>query len=126
MVCFGNSLDGHFVFDDAEAIINNDDLLPETPIWNLLHNDFWGTPLSHNGSHRSYRPITILSFRFNYWLASGLNPHGFHLTNILLHSITCALAVPVLNLLYGEEKKQLSFLTGMLFAVHPIHTEAVS
>jgi hypothetical protein len=63
VICYINSLDGGFVFDDSEAIINNDDLKPETPISNLLYNDFWGTRLTHNASHKSYRPLTVLSFR---------------------------------------------------------------
>jgi hypothetical protein len=63
VLCYVNSLDGGFVFDDSEAIINNEDLKPETPISNLLYNDFWGTRLTHNASHKSYRPLTVLSFR---------------------------------------------------------------
>jgi hypothetical protein len=63
VICYINSLDGGFVFDDSEAIVNNEDLKPETPIFNLFYNDFWGTRLTHNGSHKSYRPLTVLSFR---------------------------------------------------------------
>lgn len=63
VLCYVNSLAGGFVFDDSEAIINNEDLKPETPVFNLLYNDFWGTRLTHNASHKSYRPLTVLSFR---------------------------------------------------------------
>lgn len=61
-LCYANSYDGAFVFDDAEAIVNNDDI-QKTPIWEIFKNDFWGTKLSHKGSHKSYRPLTILTFR---------------------------------------------------------------
>lgn len=61
-LCFVNCHDGDFVFDDTEAIVNNNDVR-DTPIWDLFHNDFWGTKLSHSQSHKSYRPFTILSFR---------------------------------------------------------------
>lgn len=61
-LCFVNSYDGDFVFDDTEAIVNNDDIRI-TPIWQIFKNDFWGTNLSHKQSHKSYRPLTILSFR---------------------------------------------------------------
>jgi hypothetical protein len=50
----------------SRAIVKNQDLLPETPIINLLYDDFWGTPLTHSGSHKSYRPVCVLSFRLNY------------------------------------------------------------
>lgn len=68
VICYVNSLDGGFVFDDSEAIINNEDLKPETPISHLLYNDFWGTRLTHNASHKSYRPLTVLSFRLVLYL----------------------------------------------------------
>lgn len=62
-LCFVNSYDGDFVFDDAEAIVKNNDVR-DTPLWEIFKNDFWGTKLSHNQSHKSYRPLTILSFRY--------------------------------------------------------------
>ena len=55
-----------------------------------------------------------------------MHPFGFHLTNILLHGIVSALVVPVANKLYGGNAPRMSLLTSLLFAVHPIHTEAVS
>uniref|UniRef100_A0AAR2JIP9 Transmembrane and TPR repeat-containing protein 4 n=1 Tax=Pygocentrus nattereri TaxID=42514 RepID=A0AAR2JIP9_PYGNA len=64
LVCFINSYDGDFVFDDSEAIINNKDLNPATPLNNIWKNDFWGSNLSSNSSHKSYRPLTVLTFRW--------------------------------------------------------------
>lgn len=61
--CFIISIDGQFVFDDSEAIVNNKDVKLTTPIGELFYNDFWGTRMNHSQSHKSYRPITILSFR---------------------------------------------------------------
>lgn len=63
IICFGNSINGEFVFDDSEAVINNLDLKPDTPLSNIFKNDFWGTRLTHNSSHKSYRPLTVLTFR---------------------------------------------------------------
>lgn len=65
-------------------------------------------------------------FRWNYWLAGGMYPLGFHATNILLHGIVSALVVPVTNNLFGGNAPRMAFITSLLFAVHPIHTEAVS
>ncbi|KAJ4428113.1 hypothetical protein ANN_24127 [Periplaneta americana] len=126
VVCYVNSLDGGFVFDDSEAIVNNEDLKPETPISNLLHNDFWGTRLTHNASHKSYRPLTVLSFRWNYWLAGGLHPRGFHLTNVALHATVSMLSLAIFNLLLGGACPRAALLAAVLFAVHPIHAEAVA
>ena len=63
IICFGVSYDGDFVFDDSEAILGNKDLLPETPISNLFANDFWGKKLTSKTSHKSYRPLTVLTYR---------------------------------------------------------------
>ena len=52
-----------FVFDDSEAIINNKDLEAETPLWDLFVHDFWGSKVASNTSHKSYRPLTVFTFR---------------------------------------------------------------
>jgi hypothetical protein len=44
-LCYYNSLQCGFVFDDMSAIRDNKDLRPETPLTNLFWNDFWGTPM---------------------------------------------------------------------------------
>lgn len=56
------TLHGDFVFDDSEAIIKNKDVVSES--WmDAFNNDFWGTDIKSNLSHKSYRPLTIISFR---------------------------------------------------------------
>ncbi|KPP78707.1 transmembrane and TPR repeat-containing protein 4-like, partial [Scleropages formosus] len=127
VLCFANSYDGEFVFDDSEAIINNKDLKPETPLNNIWRNDFWGSNLSSNTSHKSYRPLTVLTFRLNYFLADGLHPVGFHVLNIALHSIVSVLMIDVFTILIGGSVSQVSkaaFLAALFFAVHPVHTES--
>nr|XP_012218090.1 PREDICTED: transmembrane and TPR repeat-containing protein 4 isoform X1 [Linepithema humile] len=124
-LCVINSYDGNFVFDDTEAIVNNDDVR-DTPIWQIFKNDFWGTKLSHKQSHKSYRPLTILSFRLHFWLRQDLISQDFHIMNIALHSMVCLLTLFVYNMLLGPDERNTSFYAAALFAVHPIHTEAVS
>ncbi len=65
-ICFINSHDGAFVFDDSEAIINNQDLKPEASLLEVFSHDFWGSKLASNTSHKSYRPLTVLTFRYVY------------------------------------------------------------
>ncbi|XP_066585069.1 protein O-mannosyl-transferase TMTC4 isoform X2 [Prorops nasuta] len=124
-LCYLNSYNGEFVFDDIEAVVNNDDV-KDTPIISVFNNDFWGTQLSHKQSHKSYRPLTILSFRLQYWIRQQLIPEDYHIFNIALHIITSILVLFVFNVLLGTEAKNLSFYAAALFAVHPVHTEAVS
>ncbi|XP_042315152.1 protein O-mannosyl-transferase TMTC4 isoform X1 [Sceloporus undulatus] len=137
IICFVNSYDGDFVFDDSEAIINNKDLRSETPLGDLWHHDFWGSKLSSNTSHKSYRPLTVLTFRINYLLAGGFHPLGFHIINIILHCVISVLIVDVFSILLGglqytNKGRRLNFvpksslLAALLFAVHPVHTECIA
>ena len=95
-----------------------------SPLSNLLTNDFWGTPLSHTGSHKSYRPLCSLTFKLNaIW--SGLNPYGFHLVNVLLHCIATFLFVALARTHFPKSKLKV-IVSSLAFALHPIHTEAVA
>lgn len=120
--CYWNSLSCGFVFDDVSAILDNKDLRPATPLKNLFLNDFWGTPMSEERSHKSYRPLTVLTFRMNY-LWSELSAASYHLLNVLLHVLVCALFLRVCRLFLDHRH---SLVAALLFAVHPIHTEAVT
>ena len=122
-VVYLNSLGLQFCFDDQAAIIDNVDLRPNVSVINLLRNDFWGTPMSDKDSHKSYRPLTVATFRLNYMLHE-LQPLGYHLVNVLLHSAVCYLYVLLCGVVFSEVWPAL--IAGLLFAVHPIHTEAVS
>ncbi|XP_046666820.1 protein O-mannosyl-transferase TMTC1-like [Homalodisca vitripennis] len=63
IACYSNSLYGEFVHDDVVAVSRNPDVLGSSGLGQLLANDFWGTALSDPRSHKSYRPLTTLSFR---------------------------------------------------------------
>uniref|UniRef100_A0A8C5DXP0 dolichyl-phosphate-mannose--protein mannosyltransferase n=1 Tax=Gouania willdenowi TaxID=441366 RepID=A0A8C5DXP0_GOUWI len=123
LLLYVNTLGADFCYDDSRAIKTNQDLLPETPWTNIFYDDFWGTLLTHSGSHKSYRPLCTLSFRLNY-AVDGLDPWGYHLVNVLLHSAVTGLFTSLACLLIGEGLW--SLLAGLLFASHPIHTEAVA
>lgn len=73
-------------------------------------------------SHKSYRPLTVLTFRLNY-LFSELSAASYHLLNVVLHAVVCVLFLRVCRLFLD---KTFSLVAALLFAVHPIHTEAVS
>lgn len=108
---------------DSRAIKSNQDLRWETPVTSLFLNDFWGTPLSHSGSHKSYRPLCVLSFRLNF-LLHQLNPWGYHLVNVFLHSLVTILFTSLASQIFRETR--VTIIAALLFATHPIHTEAVA
>ncbi|KAF7280549.1 hypothetical protein GWI33_005752 [Rhynchophorus ferrugineus] len=129
------SLWGGFVFDDSEAIVKNKDILPYTPIKSVFENDFWGTNIALNNSHKSYRPLTILSFRLNMFFSNNrLDAFQFHTANVVLHGILSIMTLPFFECLLKRRKQRKSLLplddpafTGaLLFAAHPIHCESVA
>lgn len=122
LTVYWNSLECDFVFDDITAIVDNRDLRPHVPVKNLFANDFWGTPMSKEQSHKSYRPLTVLTFRWNYWLGQT-DPVGYHLVNVLLHAAVTVLYYNVCRQLVSA---LVAFIAATLFALHPIHTEAVT
>ncbi|KAM5251769.1 protein O-mannosyl-transferase TMTC1 isoform 4-T4 [Hipposideros larvatus] len=124
-LCYGRSLQGEFVHDDVWAIVNNPDVRPGAPLrWGIFTNDFWGKGMAENTSHKSYRPLCVLTFKLNIFL-TGMNPFYFHAVNVILHCLV------TLVLMYTCDKtvfknRGLAFVTALLFAVHPVHTEAVA
>ncbi|XP_067907107.1 protein O-mannosyl-transferase TMTC1 isoform X2 [Heterodontus francisci] len=119
-----NGLTGELVHDDVWAIVNNPDLRASAPLPSIFHNDFWGKSMGDNSSHKSYRPLCILTFKLNI-LLGGMTPLYFHVVNVGLHCAVTSL------LLYTCDKavfrdRRLAFLAAVLFAVHPVHTEAVT
>ncbi|KAJ8006454.1 hypothetical protein DPEC_G00107430 [Dallia pectoralis] len=123
-LCYRNSLHGELVHDDVWAISNNPDVRPGSSWRNIFTNDFWGKRMSDNTSHKSYRPLCILTFKLNI-LLGGMTPVYFHMVNVFLHcAVTCLLMHTCVCCVFHDTR--LAFLTALLFSVHPIHTEAVS
>ncbi|XP_050441799.1 protein O-mannosyl-transferase TMTC2-like [Adelges cooleyi] len=117
-----NTLNAGFVYDDNRAIIANEDIRSSTSGWGLWWNDFWGTPMGTGNSHGSYRPITVLTYRLNYRFF-GLRPMSYHATNVGLHSLATGLLLVTARMIMS---KQSAVLSTLLFAVHPVHADAVA
>lgn len=133
------TLAGSFVWDDRAAVVNNRDVhraLPRTnSTWNdvvpptLFTDDFWGAPLSLPNSHKSYRPLTVLTYRLNF-LLHEFHPRGYHVVNVVLHATVCALVLVVGRDMLSEagspvQREVAAMMAALLFLVHPIHVESV-
>ena len=109
---------------DARAIITNDTRIRtvgEQTLGQILHHDYWW-PISGD---RLYRPVTLISYMFDYAvLGDGQNPIGYHWTNYFLHAINVLLVFELALLLF--RCREPAFWAAGLWAVHPIHTEAVT
>ncbi|KAK7878893.1 hypothetical protein WMY93_030827 [Mugilogobius chulae] len=124
VLCYGNSLHGELVHDDVWAIVNNPDVRSSSSLRDVFSDDFWGKRMKDNTSHKSYRPLCVLSFRLNVWLG-GMTPLYFHLVNLALHALVCCLLLATCRRCVFSDSRS-AFVAALLFAVHPVHTEAVS
>lgn len=114
---YGNSLFNGFTMDDDLYILRN----PQVTGHSLR------LILQPHASSNVFRPVTFATFALN-WLVSGDKPFGYHLLNLVLHFAVVVLLLALLReLLEGmESRDSVCFAAALLFAVHPIHTEAVS
>ncbi|RLN61332.1 hypothetical protein BBJ29_008968 [Phytophthora kernoviae] len=80
-----------FVWDDRSAVLNNLDT-QSSSLYEIFTHDFWGTDIRSAHSHKSYRPLTILSFRLNFMMTGGHSSWLYHATNAVVHA-GCALLV---------------------------------
>lgn len=109
-----------FVWDDNEFIINN----PFTHDWKNLATLFTHSYLKLSWHETDVsRPIMLVSLFADYAIW-GLNPFGYHLTNLILHTLNSIILLALLKALFPNSAIP---LTGaIIFSVHTIHTEAVN
>jgi len=116
-VVYANALIwGIFQFDDYNIIFNN----PVVHSWQA-----WWSDLGHG-----IRPLLKFSYALDWSLGQG--EYGFHFTNLLIHVGNSVLVWRLTALFLRQTGRQvaniqlISVVTALLFAVHPIHTEAVT
>jgi tetratricopeptide (TPR) repeat protein len=111
-VCFNDFID----FDDPVYVTHNEHVQAGLSVEGLL----WAVTTT-NPSYP--QPLTWLSLQLDYELY-GLNPAGYHLTNLLLHTANVLLLFGVLRRMTGAVWR--SALVAGLFAIHPLHVESVA
>lgn len=109
-------------FDDYDYVTKNPYLgLPFGDFIKWAFSSYWCS---------NWHPVTWLSLRLDH-LIWGLNPTGYHLTNIVLHAANTFMTALVAHRLFGfvlaEGKAVIAAATvALLFAVHPLHVESVA
>lgn len=114
---YANSLGNGFVGDDHSIILNNPVIL-DTPL--SLFGRIDTTDQNHLLPY--YRPLTYLTYQLE-WHLHNFNPFFVRMVNILLHAANAFLVYRLTRVFISC--RYCALLAGLLFAVHPLHSEAV-
>jgi protein O-mannosyl-transferase len=115
VVVFWPSVSFDFVNWDDPAYLQHNDLIKGWSWQNLKG-------IATEVVTRNYAPLTIFSFLIEHTLW-GLNPDGYHITNIVLHAINGVLVFLLIRRLSGSTF--VGWITAALFLVHPVQIESV-
>jgi len=116
ILVYANTLANGFAFDDGYYVLHNQ-AVTTLSFRQLFH------PMANN----VFRPAMFASLALN-WAAGGGQAFGYHLLNIFLHLAVTLLLYFLLRKLLEQvlHVNSIAFATAALFAVHPIHAEAVA
>lgn len=124
-----NALWNDFVYDDDHQILENHWITDIRYIPDIFSNNAWGYRVKVSNY---YRPIMHVIYMVTYYI-SGLRPWCFHLVNILFHAANSVMVFMITARLLkktahspGSTEFHPAFIAALLFAAHPIHTEAVT
>jgi Flp pilus assembly protein TadD len=128
---YSNALFNDFVYDDRYQVLENPWIRGVKYIPDIFSKSAWGFKPDIKNSD-FYRPLMHIVYMMNYHFF-GLRAWGFHLVNIFFHCGVSVLVFLVIRRLMTQHRDSESivyfsppFVAALLFASHPIHTEAVT
>lgn len=117
-----NVLPNPFVFDDWYNIPENPYMVHPQGLRRMFGGNVWDF-LGRVGIGNYYRPLMHV-FHYTIYRMFGPQPGWFHLFCLLLHAGVSLLVVAVVRRLSGRHG--VAVLAGLLFALHPIHSEVLA
>ena len=125
---YANSLWNDFNLDDDTIIRNNSLIRSLSNLPKIFVSNYWANTPYEKGV-LLYRPLAVASFAVDYALW-GNQPFGFHLTNLLINGTNAVLLLVLLARMFGAMPGRTGPLVlavcTLLYAFHPVHTEAVN
>ncbi len=109
-------------YDDGTQILKNPYVHSFRHLREIFGTHVWSY-LGRYSATNYYRPIMTLGYLLCYKIF-GAAAYGFHLVSLMLHAaVVCILFFVTLRM---RRDRVLAFATAAVFALHPIHTEAVA
>jgi tetratricopeptide (TPR) repeat protein len=129
LVAYANAFWDGFVYDDISQILRNPWIRDWAYTGNIFSNNVWAFA---GRTSNYYRPL----YHFIYLVTNqvfGLQAWAFHLVNVVLHVAASLLVLAATRRLLDDEAspaspglRRVPLVAALIFAVHPIHTEAVT
>ncbi len=116
LAVYALSLSLGFAYDDV-VIVKGDARVTEFQLGNIFTKPYWASP-----GFALYRPLVTFSFAVD-WAISGGNAAWFHAANAIWHALATAALFVLLRAWFRPGP---AWLGALLFAVHPVHVEAVA
>ncbi|MGQ0829139.1 MAG: tetratricopeptide repeat protein [Bacteroidota bacterium] len=118
IIAYSSCINGDFIrgWDDGAYLFEND-YLKALNGKNLKH-------IFTQEEQGNYHPLTMLSYAIEYQLFGMDNPVPYHINNLILHLLITAFVFYFIFLL--TKNYFISFITMLLFGIHPIHVESVA
>ena len=131
LAAYSSVLFNGFVYDDNSQVIDNPWIKDLSHLGDIFSKSVWSF-LSGSTISNYYRPFMHIGYMLTYQVF-GLKPMGFHLVNLLVHAGVSVLVFLIISGLLKESASPAPysylsppFVAALLFATHPIHTEAVA
>jgi tetratricopeptide (TPR) repeat protein len=119
VIVYLNALGNEFVLDDTRIIRDNVRIRSLANVPGFFASSYWDM----EGAQALYRPMVLASYAVNYAM-HGLSPPGYTAVNIALHAAVSLLLFALVRGIGGSLFA--AGAAGIAFAVHPVHTEAVT
>ncbi len=116
LVAYLPSLWNRFALDDIYIVVLNPLVRAPSGVWRAFGASYWAGNLNTT----VYRPLAVATYALDWMVGSVL---WFHLVNIVWHVAATLLVAHLARRWAGDAA---ALIAGVLFAVHPVHVEAVA
>lgn len=124
VVVFANTVGGDFIYDDTRQILRNPLIQDLSLFWKAVTSDVWAFKGDGTVVASSYWRPTFTIWNIVCFQLFGASPAGWHIANLLLHTLVTVLAFLLLR--RWSWSPMLAFAVAVIFAVHPVHVESVA
>ncbi len=120
IVVYANTLGNGFAYDDVPVIVENEEIHDLRELPGALSAPYWGDDRGRELG--LWRPVTTVASAVQ-WALWGENAGPYHAVNTLMHAAATGTATLVMAKLVPVGA---ALVGGLVFAVHPVHVEAVA